>query len=78
MSKAREGVADVTVDSEQIKKYEEIVELLLAAGYFRARISTLSQFDKIIGGLAWCVTASNVDLEIDLFFEEDAQIRQKM
>jgi len=75
---ARDGIADVTIDKEQVKAYESIVELLLAAGYFRARIPVLSQFDKIVGGLAWCITASNVDLDIDLFFEEDAQIRQKL
>jgi len=75
---ARDGIADVTIDKEQVKAYEAIVELLLAAGYFRARIPVLSQFDKIVGGLAWCITASNVDLDIDLFFEEDAQIRQKL
>ncbi len=78
VKKAREGNADITVDEEQIKKYDEIIEYLLAAGYFRARISTLSQFDKIIGGLAWCITASNVDVDIELFFDEDLQIGKKM
>ena len=34
-------------DEEQNKKYEEIIELLLAAGYFRARIKGLSPFDKV-------------------------------
>ncbi len=74
----REGKSEVSVDQVQIQKYEEIIDMLLAAGYFRARISTLSQFDKIIGGLTWCIMASNTDLDIDLFFEEEAQIKQKM
>jgi len=59
-------------------KYGEIIELLLAAGYFRARISTLSPFDRVIGGLAWCLTNSAVDVDIDVVFIENATIGQKM
>lgn len=28
-------------------RYNEIVEMLLSAGYFRARIAALSEFDKV-------------------------------
>lgn len=31
----------------------ELCELLVAGGYFRARITGLSAFDKVAGGLAW-------------------------
>lgn len=34
-------------DEEQTLKLAEILELLLAAGYFRARIKGLSPFDKV-------------------------------
>lgn len=34
-------------DEEQNVKLAEILELLLAAGYFRARIKGLSPFDKV-------------------------------
>ena len=34
-------------DEEQNIKLSEILELLLAAGYFRARIKGLSPFDKV-------------------------------
>ena len=34
-------------DEEQNVKMAETVELLLAAGYFRARIKGLSPFDKV-------------------------------
>lgn len=34
-------------DEEQSIKLAEILELLLAAGYFRARIKGLSPFDKV-------------------------------
>ncbi|MEQ2189440.1 hypothetical protein GOODEAATRI_025327 [Goodea atripinnis] len=35
-------------DEEQSVKLAEILELLLAAGYFRARIKGLSPFDKVL------------------------------
>ena len=34
-------------DEEQNVKLAEILELLVAAGYFRARIKGLSPFDKV-------------------------------
>ena len=52
----------------------EITELLLTGGYFRARIPSLPPFDKIIGGLAWSITASNVDVDLDLFYDEDIKM----
>jgi hypothetical protein len=54
------------LSEEQERKYQEIIELLLAGGYFRARIQGLSQFDKVVGGMSWCITASNEDVDIDL------------
>ena len=38
---------DVREDEEQNVKLKESVDLLLAAGYFRARIKGLSPFDKV-------------------------------
>lgn len=35
-------------DEEQNVKLRETVDLLLAAGYFRARIKGLSPFDKVV------------------------------
>lgn len=34
-------------DEDNEKIYEKIVELLIAAGYFRARIQNLEPFDKV-------------------------------
>lgn len=45
-------------DELQAERGEEIVQLLLAAGYFRARIKGLSLFDKVVGGLVWCIQVS--------------------
>lgn len=39
--------ADVREDEEQTTKFQEIIDLLVAAGYFRARIKGLSNFDKV-------------------------------
>jgi hypothetical protein len=38
---------DVREDEEQGVKLNQIIDLLLAAGYFRARIKGLSSFDKV-------------------------------
>nr|XP_057937566.1 coiled-coil domain-containing protein 93 [Doryrhamphus excisus] len=65
-------------DEEQGIKLAEILELLLAAGYFRARIKGLSPFDKVVGGMTWCITTCNYDIDIDLLFQENSTIGQKI
>ncbi|XP_068602312.1 coiled-coil domain-containing protein 93 isoform X2 [Brachionichthys hirsutus] len=65
-------------DEEQSVKLAEILELLLAAGYFRARIKGLSPFDKVVGGMTWCVTTCNFDIDVDLLFQENSTIGQKI
>lgn len=50
----------------------------MAAGYFRARIKGLSAFDKIVGGMTWCIEASDFDVDVDLLFHENLSIGQKM
>ncbi|XP_061548070.1 coiled-coil domain-containing protein 93 isoform X1 [Phycodurus eques] len=65
-------------DEEQCIKLAEILELLLAAGYFRARIKGLSPFDKVVGGMTWCITTCNYDIDIDLLFQENSTIGQKI
>eukprot|EP01114_Cavostelium_apophysatum_P015086 TRINITY_DN4043_c0_g1_i2.p1 TRINITY_DN4043_c0_g1~~TRINITY_DN4043_c0_g1_i2.p1 ORF type:complete len:216 (+),score=24.89 TRINITY_DN4043_c0_g1_i2:41-688(+) len=76
---AREGTqGEPQLDEDQEKKYNEIIELLLAGGYFRARINGLSRFDKVVGGMSWCITASNEDLDVDLFFQEEASLGQRL
>ncbi|XP_019715374.1 coiled-coil domain-containing protein 93 [Hippocampus comes] len=65
-------------DEEQCIKLAEILELLLAAGYFRARIKGLSSFDKVVGGMTWCITTCNYDIDVDLLFQENSTIGQKI
>lgn len=56
----------------------ESADCVLFCSYFRARIQGLSPFDKVIGGMAWAITNAAGDLDIDIFFQENAQIGQKM
>lgn len=67
-------------DAEQIAKHQEIIDILVAAGYFRARIKGLSPFDKIVGGLVFCIESLDLDepLDVDLLFHDNLTIGQKM
>jgi len=72
---------DQTSESEKLhqqSKYAEILEILLSAGYFRARINTLSEFDKVVGGLCWCITSSGEDVDVDILFQENSTIGQRI
>lgn len=65
-------------DEERVELLREIAELLLSGGYFRAQISTLSPFDMLTGGLAWAIAASNVDVDFDVFYDDDATLGYKI
>ncbi|UYV76723.1 K02A2.6-like, partial [Cordylochernes scorpioides] len=110
--RARRPPGDVRHDEDQQLKFQEIIELFLAAGYFRARIKGLADFDKcqwvrtsapsqllwnpsyweayvfllakclvvccqIVGGMTWCIEVCNVDIDVDLLFQENLNIGQK-
>lgn len=53
-----------------------IYDILLMAGYFRIRIPSLSDFDKIMGGIVWCITCSNY--EIDIEFNDEMKLGEKI
>ncbi|XP_055321348.1 coiled-coil domain-containing protein 93 isoform X2 [Sitodiplosis mosellana] len=65
-------------DEEQNVKQQDIFDILVAAGYFRARIKGLSAFDKIVGGMTWCISACDYDVDVDLLFHENLTIGQKI
>jgi hypothetical protein len=72
---------DQTSETEKVyqrQKYEEIIDLLLSAGYFRARINTLSEFDKVVGGLCWCIMSSGEEVDVDILFQENSTIGQRI
>lgn len=80
LQKQRE-ITDQTSETEKVyqkAKYNEIIEILLSAGYFRARINTLSEFDKVVGGLCWCITSSGESVDVDILFQENSSIGQKI
>jgi hypothetical protein len=54
---------------------QQVCDMLVVAGYFRARLQ-IEPFDKILGGMCWCITGSNND--IDLEFEDDLKLGQKV
>ena len=61
-----------------IRARESINRLLLSAGYFRVRMADLEDFDRIAGGLAWCLKAAAVDVDIDIFFKEKPTVGEKV
>lgn len=71
-------VVETREDEEQQARSTEIINLLVAAGYFRARIKGLSSFDKVVGGMTWCISNCNVDIDVDLLFQENSTIGQKI
>lgn len=69
---------EVREDAEQLVKWHEISDALVAAGYYRAQLQGLSAFDKIVGGLSWCIELCDIDVDISLLFEENLTIGKKM
>jgi len=43
---------------------QKINDIMVAAGYFRARLN-IEPFDKILGGMCWCIAGSNFDIDIE-------------
>ncbi|BET00461.1 Coiled-coil domain-containing protein (DUF2037) [Nesidiocoris tenuis] len=70
--------AESREDELQKIKYLEIVDLLIGAGYYRAKIKGLSEFDKVVGGMTWCIDICKMDLDVDLLFQENSTIGQKI
>ncbi|XP_032520545.2 coiled-coil domain-containing protein 93 [Danaus plexippus] len=69
---------EVREDAEQLVKWHEISDALVAAGYYRAQLQGLSAFDKIVGGLSWCIELCDIDMDISLLFEENLTIGKKI
>ena len=62
----------------QQKSYAEPIDALIAAGYYRAQIDNLGEFDKVVGGLCWCITSSGEDVDVDILFQENSTIGQRI
>lgn len=59
---------NISVADQQEKHQSELMQkindILVAAGYFRARLN-IDPFDKILGGMCWCIARSNFDIDIE-------------
>ncbi|KAI6242253.1 hypothetical protein M3Y99_00266900 [Aphelenchoides fujianensis] len=73
-----DGKFTIHEDEEQFAKLHEILELLISAGYFRAKIHGLSAFDKIVGGMCWCISLCAEAVDVDLLYSENSSIGQKI
>jgi hypothetical protein len=40
-------------EREDTEFLQNITDMLLGAGYFRARLNNIEPFDKVLGGLSW-------------------------
>lgn len=69
---------EIREDTEAAQSRKQIFDLLLSAGYFRVMIKNLSDFDKIVGGITWCIEACDFEVDVDLLFHESLTIGQKM
>lgn len=69
---------EVRQDTEANECRKKILDLLLSAGYFRSMIKNLSDFDKIVGGMTWCMEACEQNVDVDLLFSENSSIGQKI
>ena len=49
------------------QKFRDITSYLMSAGYFRARDPKLSPFEKVVGGMCYCITQSHTSLDVDIF-----------
>ena len=62
----------------QQRSYEDIVGALVGAGYHRAEVLGLGEFDKVVGGLCWCITVSGEDVDVNILFQENTTIGQRI
>ncbi|XP_058074650.1 uncharacterized protein LOC131223310 isoform X3 [Magnolia sinica] len=66
-------------DPDRTEVLQGILDLIASAGYSRARIPSVSPFDKLAGGLAWCIAATHaVDAEFHALCDEDLTVRDKI
>eukprot|EP01138_Halocafeteria_seosinensis_P012831 gb/GECG01013107.1/.p1 GENE.gb/GECG01013107.1/~~gb/GECG01013107.1/.p1 ORF type:complete len:626 (+),score=107.85 gb/GECG01013107.1/:1-1878(+) len=78
---ALQSHGDQTSASEkelQQRKLDDILGLLQGAGYFRARVPKLDAFDKVIGGLCWCIQNSGSDVDVDIFYDDELSLGNKI
>lgn len=68
-------IADMQEEAQQ-ELLQKINDIMIAGGYFRARLNTIEPFDKILGGMCWSIAGSNFDIDIE--FADDLNMGQKI
>jgi hypothetical protein len=62
----------------QVTKFKSIIESLYEAGYYRSKITALSLFDRVIGGLCWSISNAGISVDVDILFQENMKTGQKV
>ena len=63
-------------EREDTEHLQKITDMLLEAGYFRARLNNIEPFDKILGGFCWCITGLMYSVDMD--FRDDLTLGEKL
>ena len=78
----RAGAEDASIAASRVEaqsRLDEIVELFVAGGYYRARFTSVNDFDRVLGALCWGVASCKGELDFgDLTFEETAKMGAKI
>uniref|UniRef100_A0A1A9X4Z1 Coiled-coil domain-containing protein 93 n=1 Tax=Glossina brevipalpis TaxID=37001 RepID=A0A1A9X4Z1_9MUSC len=77
-AEGREVQVERREDADAKVKEQETFDILIKAGYYRACIKGLSAFDKVVGGMTWCIECCDYDIDVDLLFHENLTIGQKI
>ena len=64
----KKGKVEVETDPYRIQKLKECCDILLAAGYFRARSPTISPFDKVFLWFLFLGGEGSVHVLLMIFF----------
>lgn len=62
----------------QVTKFKAIVQHLYEAGYYRSKITALSLFDRVIGGLCWSISNAGISVDVDILFQENMKTGAKV
>ena len=62
----------------QVTKFKEIIEFLHAAGYYRSKMTAISLFDRVIGGLCWSISNAGISVDVDILFQENMKTGAKV
>ena len=60
------------------RKFRDITSYLVSAGYFRAQSERVSRFDRVVGGMCWCITHSHTALDVDVLFRTQSTTGQNI